>query len=200
MTLQWKTPVSSILGTVLEYQLGDPVFSTLLEVDTEPTTSPTIFYEVISGDAPQYYQIVPQAANTALFQIKPFVRELDEYIDGYQKPEGFTYDSDDTAGGNYATYGSALSGGFNCVFTIRAWVVTGETPYIDSNGNTVYDTDSNMQYVDKEFSLFVTNNWSSDGRTFIREYYDGQTLINGDGDENTVEEYLQWLTDLGILL
>jgi len=213
-SMQWVFPASKQLGTVLELRAGTPVFSQTLNVqsgiladsNTLPedyvtqSTSP-IYYRLIAGEIPHYYKFVHTETNIGYLHITPIVRELDEYVPEYAKPDNFVWDTEDTGGGNYATFGSALSGGHTFTFTIRGYDASSLQSYTDSNGDLQYIVDSNglpNKYADREFSIFVENNWSSDRDSFILDYFDGK-LLEFDGELFTPEDYLLKVKSEGYL-
>jgi hypothetical protein len=172
MALLWTNPSEGLLTTLLEATVGDPVYTTQFEVQDTLSSTPELTFFHLSGDIPEYYEIINDGINTATFNITPNVRELDDYVEEYAQPPDFTYDNTSNAGGDYATYGSALSGGKTLTFTIRAVL----TSSMDSNGNYSDILDSNgtiSNYTDRTFSIHVQNNWSSDRDRFIRFYYEG---------------------------
>ena len=167
MTVTWTAPAAGQITTEIELAAGEPVYTVDL-VANNGSNGP-IYYVLQDGELPQYYEIVNTETNTGQLRITPLVRELDEYIPEYAKPEGFSYDTDDTAGGNYATYGSALSGGYTFTFTIRAY-----------NGTGPEDSNFGGDFADREFSIYIFNNWSSDRDSFIKDYYEGTTVLYND--------------------
>lgn len=168
MTITWISPAAGQLATFLELDEGTPVFSTTFVVDTTngvPMAPQTeVHFELIDGRIPEYYTLTNNGDNTATLEITPLVRELDQYIPEYIRPDDFVYDTGDTAGGKYATYGSALSGGYTFNFTIRA--------------NNALSGASD--FADRTFTMFVFNNWSSDRDDFMLEYHQDQTLLYND--------------------
>lgn len=177
----WQSPAGGPLDA-LDETLANYVSVTLsAEINDSPTG---VVFEHVAGTLPENLIIVNNGNGTGT--LEGDITELDEYIPGWQEPPGFTYDTSDTAGGNYASYGSALYGGKNCTFVIRAYR-EGE---LDSNGSVIA--------TDRVFSINIDNNYSSDARRFILEYYAGQRLTYvtnaGVKHENlTPEEYADLL-------
>lgn len=217
MELEWISPVAGELTRLLEWSVGDPVWETQLDVRLKVSEGLDssgeeqfayqiipIYYE-ISPDSvdeiPHYNKLIQTGTNIGELKIKPLVRELDEYVPEFAQPDNFTWDTPDTAGGNYASYGSALVGGKNFVFTIRAYDARDMTTYTDSAGDLQYDLDSAFNsalFVDRTFSIYIFNNWSSDRDSFLNSYYQGLTLFY-DGEELTPEEYIVALKSDGYL-
>lgn len=204
VTITWTSPDSGQLTSLIEYEEGSPVYEATLQANDSELTegSIPIYYTLLEGEIPLYYEIIQTSGNTGYLRIEPIVEELDKYVENYEKPDEFTYDTDNTAGANYASFGSALSGGYTFNFTLRAYDATGLSTYTDSNGNLQYDVDSNFTaaFSDRNFSIFVFNNWSSDGRSFLSEYFQGQTVIDGNGNSGSVNDYLNYLTSIGNLI
>ncbi len=220
MTIEWISPNAGLLTSELELTFGDPVFRVQLECEVDnssqpidsntlvdssgqiPPGTPPIFYQVFSGQIVEYSRLIQTGTNIGYLDIIPLVRELDEYVPEYVRPEDFTYDTDDTSGGKYATYGSALSGGYTFNFTIRAWDATGLTTYEDSDGYLQYDIDSNLnsEFADREFSVHVFNNWSSDRDSFILDYFENETIKNDLGNDLTPEDWLIYQKQKGFYI
>jgi hypothetical protein len=200
--LRWVAPNSGELTTLIEFQSNGPIipvyiadFICVKGTDSNGDGIPVpIYYEHLSGIIPHYFKLIQTGTNLGHLHIIPLVRELDQYIlPEYAKPNGFSYDTADTAGGNYASYGSGLSGGKSLSFTIRAWDATDLDTFVDSNGETQYVIDTNTSladYVDRTFSIFVENNYSSDRDGFFSEYFDGQSFSYGTQTGLTFEEFL----------
>lgn len=156
--LEWITQPD--LGTYLELSIMSPV---TLEVDLGLLTGDITFSFV--GEHPPGLIIEGN-------QLKGIISELDDWVPGFQKPAGFTYNTDTTFGGNYAKYGSALAGGYTPYFTIRAQLETAE-------------------YVDQAFFMRVENNYSSDRDKYILEQFENHDLFL-DGKKVTALQYLYW--------
>lgn len=190
MTVSWIAPAAGVLTNQIELTFGQPVYTVTFDAQVSGMGTP-IFFEHVAGDLPQYSEIIQSGSNTADFVIEPLVRELDQYVPAFARPPDFTFDTEDTAGGNYATFGSALAGGFTFNFTIRAHDASGFATFIDSNGRLQYITDSNFgsNFEDRNFTIQITNNWSSDRDNFILEYYEGQK-IRYNGVDYDPEDFL----------
>lgn len=182
--ITWIDPLPGILGTVLELDdFSDFPYLTPLSVLVENVgVNPTgTTFEVIDGIFPQGLEI-----DNSLKVIKGFIGELDNYYPAYQRPEGFSYDTPETAGGNYASYGSALFGGATCTFTVRA----------------TYEG----EHADAAFSLIIRNNYSSDRDSFIIEYYSLEEqkqrgkLVDADGNQLSPEEFILYMKSKGFYL
>lgn len=193
MTIEWITPDAGLQTTLLELTEGTPVYQMSLTADDDIVPDSPIYFELVSGEIPEYYEIIQTGSTQGYINITPIVREMDTYVDGYQKDSNFTYDTESQAGGNYASYGSALAQSKTFTFTIRAYNATGLTTYEDSNGNTQYILDSaflSTEYADRSFSITINNDYSSTRDSFILEYYDGQTILYNGVEYDTPEEFL----------
>lgn len=175
MTLSWISPSASLLASFIELDAGSPVYTSELTI-TDSILGDAIVatFSVFSGQIPDNHTLINNGNNTATLTITPTVRELDEYVPEYVRPLDFVYDSDTKGGGNYATYGSAITGGKTFTFTIRATTT-------DTNGINV---------TDRTFTVRVDNNWSSDRDTFVKEYFSGDTLTYKGVTYNTPEDYI----------
>lgn len=162
----WISPNAGPLATYIELQVG--VFSFPL-VATYEGSSDLVDFVLQSGELPQNFQI-SNINNTLHGTI---ITEMDLYVNGWVRPEDFTYDTEDTSGGNYATYGSALAGGKTFTFTIRA-----------------FHTTLPGTFKDRTFSIHVENNYSSDRDSFVLDYFEGDKLLYNGEQELTP---LQWI-------
>ena len=182
--LSWTSPSSGLLGTYIELDSGSPLFSAILSVtDSIQGAAIVANFTTVSGQIPDNHTLVDNGDNTATLSITPDIKEMDDYVPEYAQPPDFVYDSSTIGGGNYASYGSALSGGKTFSFTIRA-----ETT--DTNG---------IISADRSFSMRVNNNWTSDSEKFLLEYYSGTTLKDADGNELSPENYIIYLKSNGWL-
>ena len=93
---------------------------------------------------------------TASGVLSGIVLEMDNFVDEFNKPEGFKYDEQ-----NYATFGSAKTGSKTLTFSIDAF-------HSGIGGGTATQL----------HSILIRNNWSSDRDEFIREI-DNQFFIDG---------------------
>lgn len=181
MAITWILPLAGQLTNEIELTFGEPVFSTILQADNLSPIPPflpgPVYYKHISGDLPLDY-IIENNGLTATLKLEQIIRELDEYVDGFQEPENFTYDGENKAGENYASYGSALYGSWTATFTIRAYDATG---LINPDDNTDF---GGRTFSDRTFSIVITNNWSSDRDRFILRYFE-TTGLDFDGDTHS---------------
>lgn len=201
--IEWLTPNAGELTSVVELDAGNPLFECFLEcqqiTDSNTLSTAHIFYEVIAGQIPQYYSLDHISETECSLKISPIVRELDEYVSEYAKPDNFSWNTESKSGGNYASFGSAQSGGKTMEFTIRAYELLSPDFYLDSNGFFQYNIDSNTifsSYVDRDFSITVTNNWSSDRDSFLKEYYQNESLTYN-GQSYTIDDWIVLMKSLG---
>jgi hypothetical protein len=175
MTVEWVGPEEN-MGTKME---GDYFTSLPLEA----------YYYLISlesdgSDANIKFlctDILPEtlSINQDTKIIEGYITELDNWYPGFQRSANFSYDTETTAGGNYANYGSGLSESVTVNFTIRAYH---DTLYDPENPNPA-------TYADKVFSLTIENDYSSDRDSFIEEYFENQTLTY-DGEDLTPTDFI----------
>jgi len=176
--VEWQSPAAGSLASLIELQ--EWVSPTL--VATFNGDASLVDYILWSGTLPEDLQLINDS-NSPINTINGIVREMDDYVPEYVEPPGFTYDNDDTAGGDYATYGSALAGSRTFTFTIRAYH-SGDY-VVDSNN--MFDPDS---YADRTFSITVLNNYSSDRDRFVVRYFEGQKLLYDGNQELDPEEWI----------
>lgn len=160
MTIEWVTSPS--IGTYTE--LDDIVPVTLLA--EEDIVTGTIAY-VFVGTVPDFLQIDGDILSGT-------IGELDDWYPGYAQPEDFSYNTDESFGGNYATFGSAYYGTNIITFTIRAYII----------GNP-------LVYADQVFGITIENNYSSDRDRCILQQFEGKDLFI-DGNKVTAEEFLEY--------
>lgn len=118
------------LGTIPSYTLS---------ANKTPVT-----YDIVSGVLPQEMELVGDTL------VGGTIEEMDLYVPAFAMPPGTTIQVD---GSHYATYGSALAGGYQFNCTIRG--------YYES---AMY---SEVAYV--TFSVYVRNNYSSDRNKLIKD-------------------------------
>lgn len=165
MTLEWKT--NPDLGRYRELETISPV---TLEVDLGIHTGDIVF---------SFIGAYPEGLYINSDQLLGFIDELDKWFPNYQRPQNFTYDTTDSFGGNYATYGSSLAINTNVNFLIRATLSS--NPAI---------------FVDQIFTIIVENNYSSDRDACILEQFqDKDIYING--EKVTPQELIDWYKTQG---
>lgn len=190
MSLYWISPSAGQITQLFELDYEEPfVYSVTFECSDDIIEDPELIkiaYRLTSGQFPEYYDFYHTSNTTAVLSIGSLVRELDEYIEGFEKPIPFSYDTEEMAGGNYASYGSDLTNGKLIEFQLTAYDIStyGDTydSYGDYSGIEDYSIFPNL--ISRDFSIRVLNNWSSSRDKFVMDYY-------SEGINNmTAEEYI----------
>lgn len=187
--VEWQYPPEGLIATVLE----EDVFLTPNLISLMGTFNdsfdPDLMFEVISGEFPETLYI----DNTEK-SIKGAIREMDLYVNDYEKPEDFSYDTETKSGGNYASFGSSLAYSKTFTFTIRVY----KEDMRDSNGDLVPEG-----YDDRIFHIIVRNNYSSSRDAFIREYFSLEEqsskglLLDDSGNSLTPEQWIEFQKSKG---
>lgn len=130
-------------------------------------------YSIVSGQLPLNLSL-----NTETGFISGTVIDLDEWVDGWTNKPQINKD-----GSNYASTGSAAAGQYLAEFTVRVHVT---------------DAPDDELFLDRDFSILVINNYSSDRDQFIRDYSAqfGDTF-QIDGQPVNAERYLEYQKSLG---
>ena len=145
--VEWVTPAGQ-LSSELTPANGRELFRWTRQLKAEETAfDDAVKYSVVEGQLPCGLDLDPVTG-----VIDGTVTEMDECVPGWSQLDVDDYDTPEMSGGNYATVGSAAAGEHTFTFTVRAAAVN-------------YDA-----YADRQFSILVVNNWSSDRDRFIREY------------------------------
>lgn len=180
------TPETSTINTVVweSESIIEPVDEPFTELDEvsiqlSATTTPaiesvTFSLALVDGDA---FPMSLSLSSDGL--ISGILTEMDDYVPEFVGTvETITKD-----GSNYATTGSAAAGSSNVTFTIRATATQSET------------------FEDRQFSMLIYNNWSSDRDQLIRDYaaeYGEKFTVNG--VSVTAEEFLTYQKSQGFYI
>lgn len=156
--INWITPAGNI-GRVEE---RNPFIFTL---QAESNIGAPITFELVDGIFPD--DLVLNSNGT----ISGNVIDMDNYVPEFQ---GANDEIPAIDGSDYATFGSAAAGSYECSFTVR--IVSGELNQT------------------RTFSITVINNWSSDRNQLIRRYAQAYGTDNQiftiDGDIVNTELYI----------
>lgn len=166
-----ESTIESPSGSFMELD----TVSIQLEATTAPEVESVSFsLALVDGDA---FPMNLTLSSSGL--ISGILTEMDEYVPEFVGVvETIAKD-----GSNYATAGSAAAGSSTVTFTIRATATQSET------------------FADRQFSMLIYNNWSSDRDQLIRDYaaeYGEKFTVNG--VPATAEEFLTYQKSQGFYI